>query len=122
HGGLAGCPIRLVFHDFKALTAAGFSGESQTECSHFAEDEHVFAVITGTGGALENKTLITCLAQHGVVTLWGSGMYAPSAADFAKYRGYLYEPSDITPDRWGVFIDQLARVGYLTKATKLGVL
>jgi hypothetical protein len=124
HGGLAGCRIVLVYHDFKALGSDGFSGESQTECADFAEDQHVFAVITGTGGALENRTLLTCLAQHQVVLVDGAGTaeYTPSQQDFMQYRGYLYQPSNITPDRWAPFIDGLNSAGYFPKGAKVGIL
>jgi len=119
HGGLAGCPIQVVFHDFLALAADGFSGESQSECVDFAEDQHVFAVIPTT---LENKTLVACLAQHGVVTLFDSDEYAIPAADFETYRGYLYQPDAINVDRWGPYITELAHMGWLASGDKVGIL
>lgn len=120
HGGLAGCPVEVVYHDFLALAADGFSGESESECVDFAEDQHVFAVIPT---ALENKTLVACLAQHGVVTLFDSEEYAPDSADFATYRGYLYEPDAISTDRWGPYIQRLSQMGWLTGSNiKVGIL
>src|SRR5204862_841438 len=35
HGGLAGCEVALVYHDFHLLGASGFSGESESECVDF---------------------------------------------------------------------------------------
>src|SRR5207247_7365323 len=58
NGGLAGCNVALGFHDFSAFAAGGASGESQKECTDFAEDQHVFAVVPGIGGVLENNVLI----------------------------------------------------------------
>jgi ABC-type branched-subunit amino acid transport system substrate-binding protein len=118
-GGLAGCKVQLVFHDFKSLGAGGFSGESQSECADFAEDKHVFAVITG---ALENRTLITCLAQHKTPVLFNSSQYNPTTPDYKEYRGYLYQPGYINPDRWGPYIDQYNAAGYFDKGAKVGIL
>lgn len=118
-GGLAGCKVQLVYHDFKALGADGFSGESQTECADFAEDQHVFAVIAA---ALENKTLIDCLAQHKTPVLFGGAEYNPVSADYAKYRGYLYQPAYLNPDRFGPYIDQWKAAGYFDPTAKVGIL
>jgi ABC-type branched-subunit amino acid transport system substrate-binding protein len=119
HGGLAGCPVEVVYHDFLSLAADGFSGESESECVDFAEDQHVFAVIST---ALENKTLVACLAQHGVVSLFDSEEYAPTSQDFTTYRGYLYEPDYINIDRWGPYIQLLAQSGFLGSGAKVGIL
>lgn len=119
HGGLAGCKVQLVYHDFKALGADGFSGESQTECADFAEDQHVFAVIAA---ALENKTLIDCLAQHKTPVLFGGSEYNPVSADYAKYRGFLYQPAYLNPDRFGPYIDQWRAAGYFNPTAKVGIL
>lgn len=118
-GGLAGCKVQLVFHDFKSLGAGGFSGESQSECADFAEDKHVFAVITG---ALENRTLITCLAQRKTPVLFNSTQYNATSADYKTYRGYLYQPTYLNPDRWASFIDQYNAAGYFDKGAKVGIL
>ncbi|MHB8463989.1 MAG: ABC transporter substrate-binding protein [Acidimicrobiales bacterium] len=118
-GGLAGCKVVLGFHDFKSLGSDGFSGESESECVDFAEDQHVFAVINTT---LENKTLVTCLAQHHVVDLYYGSTYQVTAQDFAQYRSYIYEPAGINPYRWAPFIDQLAGSGYFPHGTKVGIL
>ena len=119
HGGLAGCRVELVYHDFKSLGSDGFSGESETECVDFAQDQHVFAVIPTT---LENKTLITCLAQNHVVDLYGGNVYDPTPADFAQYRGYLYQPDLMTPYRFGSFVAQLGSAGYFGTKAKVGIL
>jgi hypothetical protein len=116
---LGGCKVVLVFHDFHVLNATGFSSESQTECADFAEDKHVFAAASTV---LENETLVRCLAAHRVVSLFYSPVYQPTPADFAKYRGYPYQPSGITPYRFGPFVDQLAANAFLPRGAKVGIL
>lgn len=119
HGGLAGCQVQMVFHNFQTTGADGFSGESQTECADFAEDQHVFAVIPQTA---ENQTLLTCLAQHKTVEIYNTGEYWPSARDFSQYRGFLYAPDYINPFRIASFIDRWAAAGYFGHSTKVGIL
>jgi hypothetical protein len=119
HGGIGGCKVVLGFHDFKSLGSDGFSGESEAECVDFAEDQHAFAVINTT---LENKTLVTCLAQHHVVSLYYGSTYQATPQDFTQYRGYLYEPSGVNVYRWGPYISQLAAAGYFPKGAKVGIL
>ncbi|MHB8463914.1 MAG: ABC transporter substrate-binding protein [Acidimicrobiales bacterium] len=119
HGGLGGCKVALVYHDFKSLGADGFSGESQSECADFAEDKHVFAAINT---ALENQTLATCMAQHHTVDMWDGTVYQPTPQDFAAYRGYFYFPDGLGPYRMGPFIAQFAAAGFFPKGVKVGIL
>jgi ABC-type branched-subunit amino acid transport system substrate-binding protein len=120
-GGVGGCQVQLVYHDFKALGSDGFSGESQTECTDFAQDQKVFAAIPTV---LENKTIITCLAQAHVVDFYDStgGTYQPNPQDFTNYRGYLYQPGSMSSYRFGSFIHDLANVGYFGSGVKVGIL
>jgi len=122
NGGLAGCKVVLGFHDFSAFAAGGASGESQKECTDFAEDQHVFAVVPGIGGVLENNVLIECLAQHHVPVLWNGINYTPSAADYSKHRGYLYQAAGLTIDRLRPAIPALARADYFGAGAKVGIL
>jgi hypothetical protein len=118
-GGLGGCQIELGFHDFPLLSGTTVAGDSQAECSDFAEDQKVFAVIpAGT----EDKTLITCLADHKVVALWGGMSYQPDAADFERAGNYLYGVNYLSPERFGPFIDQFASAGFLDDGAKVGIL
>lgn len=122
NGGLAGCKVVLGFHDFSAFAAGGASSESQKECTDFAEDQHVFAVVPGIGGVLENSVLIECLAQHHVPVVWNGIKYTPSAADYTKHRGYLYQTAGLTIDRLRPAIPALARAGYFGAGAKVGIL
>lgn len=120
HGGIAGCQMTLAYYDFKSLSADGFSAESQRECTSLAEDAHVsFAFIYG----LENRTLIDCMASHKIPVFYHGGEYTvPNDADYRKYRGYLYQETGFSTDRWGPFINFLANAGYFDQGSKIGIL
>jgi hypothetical protein len=109
----------MVYYDFQALSSSGFSGQSETECTSFAQDQHAFAVIPNTN---ENQTAITCLAQNHVVDLYNIATYLPTPQDFSAYRGYLYQPAAISPYRFGSFIHLLAQYGYFGSGAKVGIL
>ena len=120
HGGIAGCQMTLAYYDFKSLSADGFAAESQRECTKLAEDDRVaFAFIYG----LENRTLIDCMASHKIPVFYHGGEYTvPDDADYQKYRGYLYQETGFSTDRWGPFINFLANAGYFDKGSKIGIL
>jgi len=118
-GGIGGCQVELAFHDFSSLASDGFDGQSQKECAYFAEDAKVFAAYSA---ALETETLVKCLADRGVVSLFDGAEYAPIQRDFDRYRGHLYQPWAINTDRWGQFIDIWDRVGFFGDSAKVGIL
>jgi ABC-type branched-subunit amino acid transport system substrate-binding protein len=120
-GGLDGCKVEMVYYNFPATASDGWSAESQTECTQFAQDDHVFAVINTS---FENKTLIDCLAQNHVVDFYDgpAPAYQPTPQDFSQLRGYLYQPDYINSYRFGSFIDQLQQAGYFGSGAKVGIL
>jgi len=120
HGGLAGCKVKMVYFNFDYSPTSDFSAESESECVSFAQDQHAFAVISGVLG--ENKTLISCLAENHVVSLFNTASYQPTPKDFATYRGYLYQPDMTTPYRFGPYIELLAKYGYFGTGAKVGIL
>jgi hypothetical protein len=72
---------------------------------------------------LETQTLISCLAEHKVVTLYPGFVYQPNRQDFAtKYHGYLYMPARISSYRFGPDIDLLNQAGFFGPDAKLGIL
>lgn len=120
NGGLGGCQVTLAYYDFKSLSSDGFDAESQRECTSLAEDQHVnLAFIYG----LETKTVIDCMAKHKIPVSYHGGEYTvPNDRDYKNYRGYLYQETGISTDRWGPFIDHLASAGYFDKGSKVGIL
>jgi ABC-type branched-subunit amino acid transport system substrate-binding protein len=118
-GGIGGCEVNLVYFDFSSLASDGFDGQSQKECAYFAEDAKVFAAYSA---ALETETLVKCLADRGVVSLFTGAEYAPTQRDFDRYRGFLYQPWAINTDRWGALIDVWDQVGFFGDQAKVGIL
>lgn len=118
-GGLGGCKAELALHDFKVTAADGFDGQSQQECSDFAEDQKVFAVYPAW---FETEVLISCLQKHRIPVFPGPGMfYFPDKAAFAQYRGTLYGPTHVAVDRLGPVMDMFYANGYF-KGAKVGFL
>ena len=118
-GGIGGCQVKLSYFDFSSLSSDGFDGQSQKECAYFAEDAQVFAAFSS---ALETETLVKCLADRGVVSMFNGAEYAPIQRDFDRYRGFLYQPWGLNTDRWGQFIDIWHQVGFLDRSAKVGIL
>lgn len=118
-GGIAGCQVELAYFDFSSLASDGFDGQSQKECAFFAEDAKVFAAYSS---ALETETLVECLADRGVVSLFNGAEYAPIQRDFDRYRGFLYQPWGLNTDRWGRLIDIWDQVGFFGDDAKVGIL
>jgi ABC-type branched-subunit amino acid transport system substrate-binding protein len=56
------------------------------------------------------------------VSFFYSPVYQPSPDDYAQYRGYLYEPTGLTPHRFGNFVDEYAAAGYFPPGAKVGIL
>ena len=119
-GGLGGCKVELAYYDFHTLASDGFDAESQRECTSLAQDQHVaLAFIFG----LETKTLIDCMAKHKIPVSYHGGEYTvPNNRDYKDYRGYLYQETGISTDRWVPFMDFLNGAGYFDKGSKVGIL
>lgn len=118
-GGIAGCQVELAYFDFSSLASDGFDGQSQKECAYFAEDAKVFAAFSS---ALETETLVECLADRGVVSLFNGAEYAPIQRDFDRYQGFLYQPWGLNTDRWGRMIEIWDQVGFFGDDAKVGIL
>ena len=119
-GGIAGCHIVLVYHDFKVASADGNDGQSQQECADFADDQHVFAVHPAW---LESKVLVSCLHQRHVAVFPGQEMtFLPTTQDFATFRGTLYGPTHIGVDRLGPVVDRLHSHGFFGSDARVGIL
>lgn len=119
HGGLAGCEVQLVFHDFHLTASDGFSAESQRECVDFSQDHRVFVAIPTSA---ENQTYVTCMAKNNVINVYQPNQYYPTPHDFEQYAGLLYATTYITPYRWKPFIGLLKQYGYFDAGAKVGIL
>jgi ABC-type branched-subunit amino acid transport system substrate-binding protein len=119
-GGLHGCPVKLVFHDFKTGSSDGWDAESQKECTDYTQDQPASLVVPS---AAEGRVLVQCLSQHGGVLLThGVGYYADQS-DYAEFRGHLYSLTTISFSRMEPYIDMWAAAGYFADpGTKVGIL
>lgn len=118
HGGVAGCPVALAWHDFHNSGADGYDAETQAECTDFAEDQHVFAVVALN---LETPLIENCLAPYHIpVFLSVSPFDAEQQSHYST--GEVYGLSQIASERLGPVIDMLYAAGYLSSSVKLGVL
>jgi len=86
-GGIAGRPVEGIFHGTN-LESSSWAAQGQAACTHFAEDNDAFAVVSGFvgGGA---GSLVACLAEHDVP------LFAPDRSPYdsqslAKYPDHLF--------------------------------
>jgi len=119
HGGWAGCTVAPVFFQFKLL-GNNYDEESQEECTTFAIDNHVF--IAYDPGFNDTQVYVQCMADHHVPMVLASSMVRLDDALFKRYRGYLYQPWDISYDRMGAFIDALDSAKYFDPGSKVGII
>jgi hypothetical protein len=117
-GGLAGCKVEAVVHDFSAQ-AGDFNLESQKECTDFTQDNKVIAVFTN---AYETKNLIDCLGKAKVPVFAFAGLYPPTCADYKTYAGYLYNPIGVASCRFAAFPGIWKKAGLFPPNPKVGIL
>jgi ABC-type branched-subunit amino acid transport system substrate-binding protein len=116
NGGIAGRKVTAVFHDIDST--GQFDVEAQAACEDWTNDHKVFAALAWL---YDRDTLLSCLARANVPLLKSSfQLYDRTFA--SPYTGYLYTPSFLFGDRWGAWIDALARQGYFAPGTKVGLL
>jgi hypothetical protein len=116
-GGFAGCMIEPVFDPW-SITESSFQTQSQEECAKFSQDNHVVVDLAIT---FENLSLADCMAHAHVPVLWGSALYPTlDNSILDRHPGLLYSLG-VSTSRMGSFIGELARAGYLSPGTKLGV-
>jgi hypothetical protein len=117
-GGLAGCQVEAVIHNFSAASP-DFNQESQKECTSFTQDNKVIAVYTA---AFETKVAFDCLAKAKTPVFAFGGSYPPTCADYKKYSGYIYSPVGVATCRFGSFIGIWNKAGLFPKGAKVGIL
>lgn len=117
NGGLGGRKLEVVLHGTDPLNGS-FAAQAQATCSHFTEDEKVSFVVSGAAGTLPD--LVECLSERGIPMIWG--LHVPiDGAMFRKYRGFLYQPFNVSTDRQGFFVDELAKAAFF-RGAKVGII
>jgi ABC-type branched-subunit amino acid transport system substrate-binding protein len=117
-GGLHGCPVSVVFYDYKISASDGWDAESQRACSYFTQDQPVSFVVTGLS---TTRVLPQCLSQHGVAMQTPSEDYQPDQPDYDKFKGYLFGPQSIRYSRHAALMDVFAKAGYLSPGAKVAI-
>lgn len=116
-GGIAGRKIAPVYREFDGTQ--NWTAQYQAECAHFTQDHLVFAVVSQA--SLPGwETSAACLAKR-QVPYFQSFLQAVDAPLFSQFSPYLYAPGELSGDRWGAVVDQLAAGGYFDPGTKLGL-
>lgn len=97
-GGIAGREVIPVFYDYQTADILGNpESAAQKACARWTEDQRVFAVQNNIG-PVGDRTLIACLAKKGVPLVSGSLGFR-TAATYARYSPYVWQPSGVSADR-----------------------
>jgi hypothetical protein len=118
HGGLGGKKVVPVFHGTDPLIGT-FSAQAETACTHFTQDEKVFAVISGA--VLPDINMPACHAKYKTPLMWDY-QYLLDKAKLNSFGNYLYMPHAIATERYGFYVDALWQSKFITKDTKVGVM
>ncbi|HEX5586337.1 MAG TPA: hypothetical protein VFZ17_03440 [Acidimicrobiia bacterium] len=116
-GGLAGCQVKPVIHNFPAQSQ-DFNQTTSTECAAFTQDAKVVAVFTA---AYETRVALDCFAKAKTPLFQMGGVYAPTCADYEKYAGYLYSPDGLASCRYSNFVPLWDKAGLFPKGAKVGI-
>lgn len=116
-GGLGGKKVEPVFHGTDPLVGT-FPAQAEAACTHFAQDEKVFAVVSGA--VLPDINTAACHAKYRTPLVW-SYQYLLDRKTLDGYQDYLYMPHAIAIERYGFYIDSLWESRFLTKSSKIGV-
>lgn len=120
NGGIAGRQIELVNYDLPTAEVANDPATAfQAACSHFTEDNKVFAVASILSDIPTN--FYDCLRNAGVVIATSNAIV--SSRFYNNYAGILYGPQ--TPNYTRILatsVDALWADGWLTKDSKVGVI
>ena len=117
HGGMHGRKVEPIFHASDPLNGT-FDSEAQTACDDFADDQHVFAVVSGA--VLPTPVTPDCLAKKHVPLVWNYHFLVDGPM-WAAYMPYLYMPFSVNADRMAFYIDQLAANNYFTPNARVAI-
>jgi hypothetical protein len=116
-GGIAGRKVEAVYHATDA-SRGSFAAQAQSVCSHFTEDEHVFAAI----GFVLDPSEISCFRSHGTPFV-GQAVTLADDQTYAANRGWYYQPSQVRAERLVPgLLEGLAEQGFFGSGTKIGLL
>ena len=116
-GGVAGRHIHPVYVELKS-SSTSLKADIQAGCSTFTQDEHVAAVLGGTG--IYSEDLSACLAKARTPQL--SGDYGLGDNDSLGRAPYLIPAVTLTvDDRVRLMLERLTSAGRLTAKDKLGI-
>jgi hypothetical protein len=118
-GGIGGRKVKVIFYDMKPeAVAADPSSAYEAACTHFSQDNKVFAVASLL--PLVPVNFYECLRKAGVVVVAAND---PRSSRFMReFAGTLYEPT--TPNYTRMLaqsVDALWADGWLTASSKVGV-
>jgi hypothetical protein len=119
HGGVAKRNLALTFH-FYGTNTEPFSASYQEACAAFTQDTKVFGVLT-TSEFQQLDVLAACLKAAGSLLVFESRILYDRAV-FDQYAPFLYSPSYLDGDRWGVIPDVLHTNGFFDKNAKTGLI
>jgi hypothetical protein len=119
HGGYGGRKVVPVFHGSDALNGS-FDSQAQAACSHFTEDEPVFAVVSGA--VLPSVNLPECMVKKRTPLVWNYH-YLVDRPLWDRYLPYLYMPFSMSADRLGViYPDELVAAGFFGTGARVGII
>jgi hypothetical protein len=116
-GGIAGRHINPVYVELKS-SSTSLKTDIQAGCSTFTQDEHVAAVLGGTG--IYSEDLSACLAKARTPQI--SSDYGLGDNDSLRRAPYLVPAVTLTvDDRVRLMLERLTTAGRLTAKDKLGI-
>ena len=117
HGGMHGRKVEPIIHASDPLNGT-FDSEAQAACADFADDQHVFAVVSGA--VLPTQVTPDCLAKKHIPLVWNYHFLVDGPM-WSAYMPYLYMPFSVSADRMGFYVDQLAANDYFSAGARVGI-
>lgn len=117
-GGMAGRKIVPVYRNFDPN--GNYNAEYARDCAAFTEDATTFAVVASMS-VPGWEALTSCLAKRKVLHVLNQ-IDVVDQPVFARYAPYLYSPSQLRGDRWGLLVDKLAAAKFFGPGAKVGVI
>lgn len=117
-GGIAGRKVVPVHHTLQATSNETQDQQDQEVCTHFTEDDPVFAA--NAGWKTENG--ISCLEKGGIVIVESNGLVFKSNGFFERHPYYIEFDGIDNDDIATMYADTLAQQKYFSKNASLGLI